>query len=58
MPLTPVLTKGGANFASVHGSDNDRFGSVSGHTNFHASAFAQFAFSDFFSLQPEVLFSQ
>jgi hypothetical protein len=50
--------KGGANFASVHGSDKDRLGSVSGHTNFHAGAFAQFAFSDFFSLQPEVLFSR
>lgn len=50
--------KGGVNFSNVHGSDKDRLGDVNSHTNFHAGVFAQFAFSDFFSIQPEVLFSR
>lgn len=50
--------KGGVNFASVHGSDKDKFGDVNSHTSFHAGIFAQFGLSDFFSLQPELLYSR
>ncbi|MFD2246429.1 porin family protein [Pontibacter ruber] len=50
--------KGGANFASMSGSDKNLLGSISGITSFHAGAFAQFAFNNFFSLQPEVLYSR
>lgn len=57
-PNEGIGIKGGVNFAGVHGSDKDRLGDVSRHTNFHAGVFAQFALSDFFSLQPELLFSR
>lgn len=57
-PNEGIGIKGGVNFANVHGSDKDRLGAVDGHTNFHAGVFAQFAFGEFFSLQPELLFSR
>ncbi|TXK47425.1 PorT family protein [Pontibacter qinzhouensis] len=50
--------KGGVNFSQLRGSDKDMLGSISGHTSFHAGVFAQFAFSDAFSIQPEVLYSR
>ncbi len=50
--------KGGLNFSQVRGSDKDLLGSVSGHTSFHAGVFAQFALSEMFSIQPEVLYSR
>ncbi|GAB3538791.1 porin family protein [Pontibacter brevis] len=57
-PNEGIGIKGGINFATVHGSDKDRLGAVNSHTNFHAGVFAQFAFGEFFSIQPEVLFSR
>lgn len=57
-PNAGIGIKGGVNFASLHGSDKDLLGDVSGHTNFHAGVFAQIAFGEFFSLQPEVLYSR
>ncbi|MDX5481522.1 MAG: PorT family protein [Hymenobacteraceae bacterium] len=50
--------KGGVNFANARGSDKDIYGSVNSHTSFHAGVFAQFALSDFFSLQTELLYSR
>ena len=50
--------KGGVNFASMSGSEKNLLGSIRGITTFHAGAFAQFAINDFFSLQPEVLYSR
>lgn len=50
--------KGGVNFANLHGSDKDLLGDISGHTDFHAGVFAQIAFGELFSIQPEVLFSR
>jgi len=50
--------KAGVNFANLRGSDKDALGDVTGHTNFHAGVFAQIAFGDFFSLQPELLYSR
>lgn len=50
--------KAGVNFANLHGSDKDGLGDVSGHTNFHVGVFAQIAFGDFFSIQPELLYSR
>ncbi len=44
--------------ANIYGSDKDLFGKVSPYTSFHAGVFAQFALSNFFSLQPEVLYSR
>ncbi|WP_266203337.1 porin family protein [Pontibacter kalidii] len=57
-PNSGIGIKGGVNFASVHGSDKDKFGSTNSHTSFHAGVFAQFGLSDFFSLQPELLYSR
>ena len=57
-PNAGIGIKAGVNFASLHGSDKDLLGDVSGHTNFHAGVFAQFALSNFFSVQPEVLYSR
>ncbi|WP_162055515.1 porin family protein [Pontibacter pamirensis] len=57
-PNEGVGIKGGVNFSRVHGSDKDNLGDVSGHTNFHAGVFAQFALTEFFSIQPEVLYSR
>ncbi len=57
-PNSGIGIKGGVNFASVHGSDKDKFGDVNSHTSFHAGIFAQFGFGEFFSLQPEVLYSR
>ena len=57
-PNGGIGIKGGVNFANVHGSDKDNLGEVSGHTNFHAGVFSQFSFGEFFSIQPEVLFSR
>ena len=57
-PNEGIGIKAGVNFANLHGSDKDILGEVSGHTNFHAGVFAQFAFGEFFSIQPEVLFSR
>lgn len=50
--------KAGVNFANLHGSDKDLLGDVSGHTNFHAGVFAQITFGEFFSIQPELLYSR
>lgn len=50
--------KGGVNFANVHGSDKDKYGSVNSHTSFHAGVYAQFSVSEFFSVQPELLYSR
>lgn len=57
-PNAGIGIKAGVNFANLHGSEKDLLGDVNGHTNFHAGAFAQFAFGEFFSLQPEVLYSR
>lgn len=57
-PNSGIGIKGGVNFASVHGSDKDKFGSTNSHTSFHAGVFAQFGFNDFFSLQPELLYTR
>ncbi|WP_276498688.1 porin family protein [Pontibacter litorisediminis] len=57
-PNSGIGIKGGVSFASVHGSDKDKFGSTNSHTSFHAGVFAQFGLSDFFSLQPELLYSR
>ncbi|WP_242926493.1 porin family protein [Pontibacter vulgaris] len=50
--------KGGVNFNTLRGSDKDNLGTINELTSFHAGVFAQFAFNDFFSLQPEVLYSR
>ncbi|OKL41046.1 porin family protein [Pontibacter flavimaris] len=57
-PNAGIGIKGGVNFASVHGSDKDKFGATSSHTSFHAGVFAQFGISNFFSLQPELLYTR
>ncbi|AKD02606.1 hypothetical protein PKOR_05060 [Pontibacter korlensis] len=57
-PNSGIGIKGGVSLANVHGSDKDKFGNVSNHTSFHAGVFAQFGFGDFFSLQPELLYSR
>lgn len=57
-PNSGIGIKGGVNFASVHGSDKDKFGSTNSHTSFHAGVFGQFGISDFFSLQPELLYTR
>jgi hypothetical protein len=50
--------KGGVNFATLNGSDKDVLGSFDGLTSFHAGVYTQFALSDFFSIQPEALYSR
>ncbi|RIJ37394.1 porin family protein [Pontibacter oryzae] len=57
-PNSGIGIKGGVNFASVHGSDKDKYGSVNSHTSFHAGVYAQFAISELFSIQPELLYSR
>ncbi|MCX2741244.1 porin family protein [Pontibacter anaerobius] len=57
-PNSGIGIKGGVNFASVHGSEKDKFGDVNSHTSFHAGVFAQFGLGNFFSLQPELLYSR
>lgn len=57
-PNSGIGIKGGVNFASVHGDDKDKFGETNSHTSFHAGVFAQFPFGEFFSLQPELLYSR
>ena len=48
--------KAGINHTRLRGQDSDAMGTLSGHTNFHAGAFAQFSITDFFSIMPEVLY--
>lgn len=50
--------KGGVNFAEVNGSDKNVLGNTEKYTAWHAGLYAQFAVSDFFSLQPELLYSR
>ena len=50
--------KVGVNHARLRGQDSDAIGTLSGHTNFHAGAFAQFSITNFFSIMPEVLYSR
>ena len=57
-PNAGIGFKAGVNFASLHGSDKDLLGDISGHTNFHAGIFAQIALGEFFSVQPELLYSR
>lgn len=57
-PNAGIGFKAGVNFANLHGSDKDLLGAISGHTNFHAGIFAQIALGEFFSVQPELLYSR
>lgn len=50
--------KGGLSVASLHGSDKGSLGSTDSHTSFHAGVFAQIGLSEFFSIQPELLYSR
>ncbi|MHC2990689.1 hypothetical protein OB13_03480 [Pontibacter sp. HJ8] len=50
--------KGGVNFATLNGSDTDVLGRFDGLTSFHAGVYTQFALSDFFSIQPEALYTR
>ncbi|GAB3194004.1 hypothetical protein ABID22_000370 [Pontibacter aydingkolensis] len=50
--------KGGVNFAEINGSEKDLLGDISHYTSYHAGVFVQFALSDFFSIQPEALYSR
>lgn len=50
--------KGGVNFAEINGSDKGTLGNIDKYTAWHAGLFAQFAASDFFSVQPELLYSR
>ncbi len=49
--------KAGLNLTNMHSSNSDFNNAVSGRTAFHVGAVAEFAFSDQFSLQPEVLYT-
>lgn len=57
-PNSGIGIKGGVSFANLHGSDKDRLGSTSSLTSYHAGVFAQLGISNFFSLQPELLYSR
>ncbi|MFD1184575.1 porin family protein [Pontibacter rugosus] len=57
-PNSGLGIKGGVNFANVHGSDADRYGSTDNLTSFHAGIFAQFGVSEVFSVQPELLYTR
>lgn len=57
-PNSGIGIKGGLNFSNLHGSEKNIYGSVSHHTTFHAGIFAQFALSEAFSIQPEILYSR
>ena len=46
--------KAGVNFASIWGDDNDEAGI---RTSFHVGAVVEIAFSEKFSLQPELVYS-
>ncbi|PRY04625.1 outer membrane protein with beta-barrel domain [Pontibacter ummariensis] len=57
-PNGGIGIKGGVSFANAYGSDKDKWGDASGLTTFHAGIYAQFSFGEFFSLQPELLYSR
>lgn len=50
--------KGGVNFADIRGGDKSNYANTKGFTTFHAGFYSQFAFSNKFSIQPELLYSR
>jgi len=50
--------KGGINLADVYGNAGSDFTTPEKIKSFHAGVYAQFSFTDNFSVQPEVLFSR
>ena len=50
--------KGGVNFATLNGSDKEVLGNFNVLTTFHAGIYTQFSLGDFFSIQPEALYSR
>lgn len=50
--------KGGLNISNIHGSNESAYPNAKGKTSFHVGAFSQFSVTDFFSVQPEVLYSR
>ena len=57
-PNSGLGIKGGVNFAEINGSDKNLLGDISRHTSFHAGVFARFGADNFFSFQPELLYSR
>lgn len=57
-PNSGFGVKGGVNFAEINGSDKELLGNIDRYTTWHAGLFLQFALSDFFSIQPEALYSR
>lgn len=50
--------KGGFTAAHFRGDDKKNYGNEDVYNTFHAGAYAQFGFSDKFSIQPELLYSR
>lgn len=50
--------KGGLNISNIHGGNESAYPNAKGKTSFHVGAFSQFSVTDFFSIQPEVLYSR